>query len=151
MPIENLFIIIWMVIRWQPSHISDELEKMILSYIQVDMVQFMFMVEPRNLQVAIVWVLALLFQGLFLHSLTFWCSWISKSSRLFLLYFQLCLLCHDKWVPFTTARCVLRLQVEEQPPVWRVAANILNKQSWTADKGWSSSVGVGRDANNSSP
>jgi hypothetical protein len=32
----------------------------------------------------------------------------------------------------------------------RVAANILNKQSRTADKGWSSSVGVGRDANNSS-
>jgi hypothetical protein len=28
--------------------------------------------------------------------------------------------------------------------------NILNKQSWTADKGWSSSLGVGRWANNSS-
>jgi hypothetical protein len=26
--------------------------------------------------------------------------------------------------------------------VWRVAANILNKQSRTADKGWSSSVGL---------
>jgi len=25
--------------------------------------------------------------------------------------------------------------VEERPPVWRVAANILNKQSPTADKG----------------
>jgi hypothetical protein len=33
----------------------------------------------------------------------------------------------------------------------RVAANILNKQSRTADKGWSSSLGVGRGANNSSP
>jgi hypothetical protein len=33
----------------------------------------------------------------------------------------------------------------------RVAANILNKQSWTADKGWSSSLGVGHGANNSSP
>jgi hypothetical protein len=32
----------------------------------------------------------------------------------------------------------------------RVAANILNKQSRTADKGWSSSLGVGRGANNSS-
>jgi hypothetical protein len=31
------------------------------------------------------------------------------------------------------------------------AANILNKQSRTADKGWSSSLGVGRGANNSSP
>jgi hypothetical protein len=35
--------------------------------------------------------------------------------------------------------------------IWRVAANILNKQSRTADKGWSSSLGVGRGANNSSP
>jgi hypothetical protein len=34
---------------------------------------------------------------------------------------------------------------------WRVAANILNKQSRTANKGWSSSLGVGRGANNSSP
>jgi hypothetical protein len=33
------------------------------------------------------------------------------------------------------------------PPIWRVAANILNKQSRTADKGWSSSLGVGRGAN----
>jgi hypothetical protein len=35
--------------------------------------------------------------------------------------------------------------------IWRVAANILNKQSWTADKVWSSSFGVGRGVNNSSP
>jgi hypothetical protein len=33
----------------------------------------------------------------------------------------------------------------------RVAANILNKQSRTADKGWSSSLGFGRRADNSSP
>jgi hypothetical protein len=33
--------------------------------------------------------------------------------------------------------------------IWKVAANILNKQSRTADKGWSSRLGVGR-ANNSS-
>jgi hypothetical protein len=31
--------------------------------------------------------------------------------------------------------------------IWRVAANILNKQSRTADKVWSSSLGVGRGAN----
>ena len=31
-----------------------------------------------------------------------------------------------------------------------VAANKLNKQSRTADEGWSSSLGVGRGANNSS-
>jgi hypothetical protein len=35
--------------------------------------------------------------------------------------------------------------------VWRVAANTLNKQTRTADKGWSSSWGVGREANNFSP
>jgi hypothetical protein len=29
-----------------------------------------------------------------------------------------------------------------------VAANILNKQSWTADRGWPSSFGVERGANN---
>jgi hypothetical protein len=33
--------------------------------------------------------------------------------------------------------------------IWNVAVNILNKQSRTADKGWSSSLGVGRGANNS--
>jgi hypothetical protein len=32
--------------------------------------------------------------------------------------------------------------------MWRVAANILNKQLQTADKGWSSSLGVGCGANN---
>jgi hypothetical protein len=35
--------------------------------------------------------------------------------------------------------------------IWRVAANILNKQSRTADNGWSTSLGFGREANNSSP
>ena len=53
--------------------------------------------------------------------------------------------------PVATARRVLKLRLEERPPIWRVAANILNKQSWTADKGWSSSLGVGRGANSSSP
>jgi hypothetical protein len=35
--------------------------------------------------------------------------------------------------------------------LWRVAANTLNKQSRTADRGWSSSLKFGRGANNSSP
>jgi hypothetical protein len=34
--------------------------------------------------------------------------------------------------------------------LWRVAANILNKQPRTKDKGWSSRLGVGRGANNPS-
>jgi len=32
--------------------------------------------------------------------------------------------------------------MEVRLPIWRVAANILSKQSQTADKGWSSSLGV---------
>ena len=51
----------------------------------------------------------------------------------------------------TTAWRVLRLRMEERPPIWRVAANKLNKQSRTADEGWSSSLGVGRGSNNASP
>jgi hypothetical protein len=35
--------------------------------------------------------------------------------------------------------------------LWREAANILNKQSRTTDKRWSSSLGVGRGAKNYSP
>jgi hypothetical protein len=35
--------------------------------------------------------------------------------------------------------------------IWRVAANILNKQSLTANSGWSSSLGVGWGANNPPP
>lgn len=35
--------------------------------------------------------------------------------------------------------------------VWRVAANVWNKQLWTAYKGWSSSLGVGCGAKSSSP
>ena len=53
-------------------------------------------------------------------------------------------------LPVTTAWRVLRFRIEERPPIWRVAANKLNKQSWTADKGWSSSLGVVRGANNPS-
>ena len=49
----------------------------------------------------------------------------------------------DKWFPVTTAWRVLRLRMEERHPIWRVAANKLNKRSRTADKGWSSSLGFG--------
>ena len=56
-----------------------------------------------------------------------------------------------QWVPVTTVWRVLRFRIEERPPIRRVAANILNKRSRTVDKGWSSSLGVGRGANNPSP
>jgi hypothetical protein len=35
--------------------------------------------------------------------------------------------------------------------IWRVAANMLNKQSRKADKGWPYSLVFGRGDNNSSP
>ena len=38
---------------------------------------------------------------------------------------------------------VLRLWIEERPAIRWVAANKWNKQSRTADEGWSSSFGVG--------
>jgi len=60
------------------------------------------------------------------------------------------MLFHDKRFSVTMARPFLRLGLEEWPPIWRVAANMLNKQSQTADKGWSSSLGVWQGANNSS-
>ena len=46
-----------------------------------------------------------------------------------------------KWVAVTTAWRIHRLRMEERPPVWKVAANILNNQSWKAEKRWSSSLG----------
>ena len=45
------------------------------------------------------------------------------------------------WDSLTTAWRVLRLRMEERPPKRRLAANILNKQSRTTDKWWSSSLG----------
>jgi hypothetical protein len=48
-----------------------------------------------------------------------------------------------KWVPVTTAWRALRLRMEERPPICRVAANKLNKQTRTADEGWSYSLGLG--------
>jgi hypothetical protein len=58
---------------------------------------------------------------------------------------------HVRWVPCHHG--MVRPQVADGGnalQVWRVAANILNKQSQTADKGWTSSLGAGHGANNSS-
>jgi hypothetical protein len=35
--------------------------------------------------------------------------------------------------------------------MWRVATNIMNKQSWTTNKGWSSSLGAWCGTDDSSP
>jgi hypothetical protein len=62
-------------------------------------------------------------------------------------------LSHDesniKWVPCHHG--MARPQVADggdSLQIWRVAANVLNKQPQTADRGWSSSLWVWRGANN---
>jgi hypothetical protein len=59
---------------------------------------------------------------------------------------------HVKW--FLCHHGMARPQVADGGDglqLWRVAANIVNKQSRTADSGWSSSLGFGRGANNPPP
>jgi len=51
---------------------------------------------------------------------------------------------HDQRVPVTTAWRVLKLRLDEWPPIWSEAMNILNKQSRTVNKGCSWSLWVGR-------
>jgi len=58
---------------------------------------------------------------------------------------------HYEWDPVTKEWHIFRLWMEERPPIWRVDVNILNKQSRTVNKTWSSKLGVGRGAENSSP
>jgi hypothetical protein len=82
---------------------------------------------------------------------TFWSPCIMSTCLYFAFFYSVLYLYRWMWVPVTTAWRVLRLRMEERSPVWRVAVNKLNKQSRTADEGWSCSLGVGRGANNSSP
>ena len=42
---------------------------------------------------------------------------------------------HGKWVCVYMAWRVLTLRMEEQPPVWRVAVNIMNNPSQTSESG----------------
>jgi hypothetical protein len=58
---------------------------------------------------------------------------------------------HVRRVPATTAWRFLRSWVEGQTPATDVSWESSNKQPWTDDKGWYSSLGVGREANNPSP
>jgi hypothetical protein len=63
----------------------------------------------------------------------------------------------DLMCVFMLPRCqhgMARFQVSDGRDglqIWRVTENILNKQSRTADRGWSSRFGVGRGTYNSSP
>jgi hypothetical protein len=57
---------------------------------------------------------------------------------------------HIRWVPCHHGMaCPQVADGEDALQFWGVAANILNKQSRTADKGWSSSLGVGRGESDS--
>jgi hypothetical protein len=61
-------------------------------------------------------------------------------------------LSHVRWVPYHHG--MARPKVAdggESLQIWRVAANMLNKQSGRADRGWSSSSGIGRGARKRSP
>jgi len=51
---------------------------------------------------------------------------------------------------FTTESCNVMLWKEKRPPVWRIAANILNKLLQTYVRGWLSILGFGQGANKSS-
>jgi len=48
----------------------------------------------------------------------------------------------------TLAWCIPGLWMEECPPIWKTATQILNMQSWTANKGRTSSLEVGWGPNN---
>jgi hypothetical protein len=51
---------------------------------------------------------------------------------------------HVKWVHCHHGMARPRVAVRgDGLQIWRVAANILNKQSWTANSGWYSSLGLG--------
>jgi hypothetical protein len=85
------------------------------------------------------------FYELYLYHVVPW-----RNLAKYLCYFQMCVLvrrvpCHHSMACPQVANGGNALQI------WRVAAKILNKQLRTADKGWSSSLGVGCGANNSSP
>jgi hypothetical protein len=59
---------------------------------------------------------------------------------------------HVKWVPCHHGMAHPRVADRgDGLQIWRVVANILNKQSRTGDRGWPSSLGVGRGANNIPP
>jgi hypothetical protein len=76
----------------------------------------------------------------------------SSFGRINIFYFSMPSTSHVRCVPCQHAMARPQVAVGgDGLQIWRVAANILNKQSGRADNGWSSSLGVGRGANKSSP
>jgi hypothetical protein len=55
---------------------------------------------------------------------------------------------HFKWVPYHHGMGPQIADRGDGRQIWRVSANILNKKSRTADRGWPSSLGFGRGAKN---
>jgi hypothetical protein len=70
---------------------------------------------------------------------------------LFGIFFDVMCNRHVRWVPCHHGMECSQVADGEGLQIWMVAANILNKQSRAADKGWSSNLGVGHMANNPSP
>jgi hypothetical protein len=67
-------------------------------------------------------------------------------------YLYIYIYIHVRWVPCHPGMaCPQVADGGNGLQIWRVATNILNKQSRTADKERFSRLGVGRGANNSSP
>jgi hypothetical protein len=88
----------------------------------------------------------------FIRSYTFTCFGFNRPSSGISLFAGNSFGNHVRWAPCHHG--MARPQVADGGDalqLWREAVNILNKKSRTADKGWSSSLGVGRGANNSSP
>jgi hypothetical protein len=64
----------------------------------------------------------------------------------------LCNMTHIKWVPYhNSIACPQVVGGGDSLQIWRIAANIWNKQSWTANRGWPSSLGVGQGASSPAP
>jgi hypothetical protein len=66
-----------------------------------------------------------------------------------IVFLVLSLVNHVRWVPVTPTWHILGLWMEGQAPAMEVAANTLNKRPRRDNMGCSSSMGVGRRANNS--
>jgi len=49
----------------------------------------------------------------------------------------------DKWVPVNTAWRILRLLMEERPPIWRIVANILISSHGQPKRGGPPDWGLG--------
>jgi hypothetical protein len=72
----------------------------------------------------------------------------SNSTTFSILYNYNCSTGHVKWVPFHHGMARPQVADGEGCQIWRVPENILNKQSRRAERGWSSSLGIGLGANN---